>query len=283
MTISAIERHLFFEGIFLRYGYDFRQYSESSLDRRLTVLLQHFQKNSLLEVLELVLNDSELFRKALADLTISTTEFFRDPLFFKELRESVFPLFKTYSRIHIWSAGCSTGEEVLSLAIALKEENLLKRTTIHATDINPSALKKAKSATYDADCIPLFNRNYSLAGGSASPSEYYTAEYGLVRFHQELSENIVFSEHNLVTDSDFLEANLILCRNVLIYFSRDLQNRALELFTRSLAHNGFLGIGSKESLRFSPVAHYFNELPGNLNLFSFQSLSKHLGGSREKN
>lgn len=244
----------------MRYGYDFRQYAETSLNRRLTAVQDRFQSASLLEILKRVLESAELFREILPILTINTTEFFRDPTFFRALRESVLPTLKTYPRIQIWSAGCSTGEEVLSLAMVLKEEGLYDRTTIYATDISPTVIKRAKEGIYDHSAIQLFNKNYAAAGGTQSPSEYYTADYGLVRFSPSLLENVVFSEHNLATDAVFMEAHLILCRNVLIYFTRDLQNRALNLFAGSLIYRGFLGLGSKESLRFSTAAPYFDAL-----------------------
>lgn len=271
MRIDPIERHLFLEGIFLKYGYDFRQYSEASLNRRLVHLMQRCQKESLLDVLKQLNSSQAFFRSVLPLLTISTTEFFRDPEFFRSLREQVFPMLKTYPKLSIWIAGCSTGEEVLSLAIALQEEGLAGRATIHATDINPDAIKVAKEGIYHATCIPHFNKNYVLAGGAKSPSDYYTFEYGLVRFNRALLNNVVFSEHNLATDSVFVEANLVLCRNVLIYFSRDLQNRTFDLFARSLVFKGFLGIGSKESLRFSTSAPYFESLSGCNKLFTLKS------------
>ena len=269
--MNSIERHLFFEGLLIRYGYDFRQYTIASMDRRLNALLSRFQTESLLDVLKYVLQSPEAFREILPQLTINTTEFFRDPSFFRVLRESVFPFLKTYPKISIWIAGCSTGEEVLSLAMALKEENLYERTLIHATDINATSLKKAKEGIYDLSLIQSFNKNYTLAGGTTSPSDYYTPMYGLVRFDPKLLENVVFSEHNLVTDAGFIEAHLIICRNVLIYFNRDLQNRVLQLFAESLIYRGFLGLGSKESLSFSEVAPYFEDISETENLFGLKS------------
>jgi len=255
----------------MRYGYDFRQYAEASLDRRLASLLAQNNMTSLVELLKHVLESTDAFREILPSLTINTTEFFRDPTFFRALRETVFPILKTYPRIVVWAAGCSTGEEVLSLTIALKEENLLNRATIHATDINPRVLKKAKEGIYDISLISSFNKNYVSAGGVNSPSEYYTAEYGLARFNPKLLENIVFSEHNLVTDAPFIEAHLILCRNVLIYFNRELQERAFNLFARSLVFRGFLGIGSKESIRFSNSSGLFDTVDLNQNIYSLKA------------
>lgn len=269
--LDTVEKHLFLEGIFMKYGYDFRQYAESSLNRRLTAIQDRFHSESLLDVLKKILDSSDLFREILPFLTINTTELFRDPTFFRALRESVLPTLKTYPRIQIWSAGCSTGEELLSLAMMLKEEGLYNRSTIYATDINPVVLKRAREAIYDHSTIQLFNKNYAAAGGSRSPSEYYTADYGLVRFAPDLLENVVFSEHNLATDAVFMEAHLILCRNVLIYFTRELQNRALHLFSQSLVYRGYLGLGSKESMRFSTVAPYFDVVDGPNRIFRLKA------------
>ena len=270
-TIDPVERHLYLEGLLLRYGYDFRQYAEASLNRRLDNLMSRFQTDSLLDLLKMAVGSQEAFRKILPILTINTTEFFRDPPFFRSLREEVFPVLKTYPKITIWSAGCSSGEELISLAIALDEEGLLPRTTIHGTDISPDMIRIAKEGIYDASHIQLFNKNYVMAGGTKSPSEYYTTGYGLVRFDKRLLENIVVSEHNLVSDSVFLEAHLILCRNVLIYFTKDLQDRAFDLFARSLVFKGFLGIGSKESLRLSKIANYFTSVNSVQKIYSLKA------------
>lgn len=272
--IDTVERHLFFEGILLKYGYDFRQYAEASLDRRLQYILSIYQMKSLLDLLQVALKSPEEFRKILNHITINTTQFFRDPQFYKTLREQVIPVLKTYSQIQIWSAGCSSGEEVISLAIILKEEGLLSRTTIHATDINAQVLKTARDGIYDNSCILDFNRSYSMAGGTSSPSDYYSADYGLVRFNRDLLENVIFAEHNLATDFHFVEAHLILCRNVFIYFTKELQNRALELFSKSLVHKGFLAIGPKETLRFSSVSSSFSQIKDETNIFVFNSRGK---------
>jgi chemotaxis protein methyltransferase CheR len=267
MTIDPIERHLFLEGVVLRYGYDFRHYAEASLDRRLEFVLDKTLKTSLLDVLKMCLESQQIFRQVLSYMTINTTEFFRDPQFFRALRESVFPLLKTHAKVVIWAAGCSTGEEVLSLAIALREEGLDARSTIYATDINPNVLATAKGGIYDARSISDFNKNYVASAGRERPSDYYTSEYGLVRFDRSLFENIAFLEHNLVTDEVFVEAHLILCRNVLIYFSKDLQDRVLSLFARSLGFKGILGLGPKESLAFSSAGRFFETLGVGQNIF----------------
>ena len=190
--------------------------------------------------------------------TIGTTEFFRDPEFFKSLRTKVLPVLHTYAHSRLWVCGCSSGEELYSLAILLREEGLSERTTIFATDVNPAALAAARDGIYSNETMQTFTKNYVAAGGKRSPSEYYTAQYGLARMDPALRDNVVFSPHNLVTDHVFTEAHLILCRNVLIYFNRDLQDRVFWLFHQSLALRGFLGLGSKESLRFSAVSEVFS-------------------------
>ena len=239
------------EGLLMRYGYDFRSYSEVSINRRLLVILAKKNTNSLLDILREAIHSPEYFRSILPMLTINTTEFFRDPGFFRSLREEVFPVLASYARPRIWIAGCSTGEEVFSLCILLKEADLLGRSTIYATDISPEVIAKAKAGIYHLESLKTFAKNYSQASGLEAPASYYNSEYGLVKFDPELIKNVVFSEHNLVTDSNFTEAHLILCRNVLIYFNKDLQNRVLNLFSECLVTKGFLGLGSKESLRFS--------------------------------
>lgn len=268
--VDPIERHLFLEGILLRYGYDFRQYAEASFDRRLGSILSRYGKNSLLDVLKECMNSPDFFREILPHLTINTTEFFRDPAFFKALREKVLPVLKTYPTINIWVAGCSTGEEVISLAILLKEENVYDRSVIYATDINSEVLKTAREGIYKATSVQNFIKNYVSAGGDRNSSDYYTAEYGLVRFDSSLRENVVYTEHNLATDSIFMEAHLILCRNVLIYFSRDLQNRVIQLFSQSLVYRGFLGIGTKESLRLSNSYELYEPLDSTQHIFQLK-------------
>lgn len=268
--LDPVERHLFLEGIFMKYGYDFRQYSEASLNRRLADILSRHPNQGLMDILRICLESPVAFEKILPLLTIGTTEFFRDPRFFRSLRETVIPVLKTYPTLNIWCAGCSTGEEPLSLAMLLHEEGLLPRSTIYATDINAGALKKAKDGIYPVEDMELFAKNYALAGGHGSPSDYYISEYGLVRFTSKVRDHIVYSIHNLATDAVFTEAHLILCRNVLIYFDRQLQDRALRLFVDSLAFRGFLGIGSKEAIRFSSVNSDFEMLDLKNNLFQLR-------------
>lgn len=256
-ALDETEVRLFIEGIRLKYGYDFQDYAEASLIRRVENVLRQLRFRDPIEALKRVLRDPEMFEMVLSSLTVTTSEMFRDPEFFSLLRTHVVPVLRTYPSVNLWSAGCSTGEEVYSLAILLCEEGLAERTTIYATDINPRALKAAKSGIYRAADMKVSTRNYQAAGGSDSFSRYYTADYGLAKMNSSLLENVVFSEHNLVTDGVFAEFQLILCRNVLIYFNRPLQSRVLDLFRRSLAFGGFMGLGSKESLQFTPVAQDF--------------------------
>jgi chemotaxis protein methyltransferase CheR len=260
--MDPVERHLFLEGVFLKYGYDFRHYSEASFDRRLQTIMTNEKVDSLLQLLQQILNDREHFRRVLSQMTIRTTEFFRDPLFFKAIREKVLPVLATYPSLQIWVAGCSTGEELYSLAILLKEENLYEKTTIFATDINPQSIQKAKEGIYDNRVVQAFTKQYIASGGKNPASNYYTSNYGSAIFDSSLRENVVFSEHNLATDGPFAECHLILCRNVLIYFNQTLQNRVFKLFQDSLMAKGFLGIGSKEDLRFSnsyPAFHVVDD------------------------
>lgn len=277
--ISPIDQHLIFEAVFLRYGFDFRQYAEASLNRRVLNVLTKFQIEDPLDLLKKILRDKDFFRAVLPLLTVSTTEFFRDPEFFRALRTEVCPVLRTYPHVNLWIAGCSTGEEIYTMAILLKEEDLLHRTTLYATDINPEVLKKAKEGIFPIETIKNLTRNYIEAGGTRSPSDYYTADYGLVRMDPLLRDNMVFSEHNLVTDGVFTEAHLILCRNVMIYFNKELQNRVLRLFSNSLIHKGFLGLGSKESLRFHSAGANFEPLNESLRLFQKKSGSLNLAQS----
>ena len=256
--IESVERHLLLEGIYLKYGYDFRQYSETALNRRIEQIMKSLGLQSEVDLLAVVLKDGDLFYRILPTFTVTTSEMFRDPNFFLSLRQNIAPILKTYANLNIWIAGCSTGEEVHSLAILLNEEGLLERSTIFATDINTHALKSAKEGIYNLDSIKDFTRNYVAAGGKGSPSDYYTADYNRARMRSFLRENVVFAEHNLATDGVFIEAHLILCRNVLIYFNRGLQDRAMSLFHQSLAPRCFLALGSKETTRFSEFADDFS-------------------------
>jgi chemotaxis protein methyltransferase CheR len=253
MTGSAfdIELPLLLEAVYLRYHYDFRSYAQASLKRRLTLAMQAAGCESLSQLQDRLLHDSTLFPTLLDFLTIQVSDMFRDPAYFRALREQVVPLLRTYPSLRVWIAGCSTGEEVYSMAILLKEEGLLERSLIYATDINGDALERAQSGIYEAGRIAGFTDNHSKSGARSSLSDYYTAAYGKAMFDKSLRTHIVFADHSLSTDSAFSEMQLISCRNVLIYFDGRLQDRALGLFRDSLCHKGFLGLGAKESLRFS--------------------------------
>jgi chemotaxis protein methyltransferase CheR len=255
-----IELQLLIDAIYLKYHYDFRGYAEASLKRRLASAMLRIGCPTLSQLQDRVLREPAVFASVLDFLTVPVSEMFRDPLFFRAIRENVVPLLRTYPSLKVWIAGCSTGEEVYSLAILLREEGLLDRTLIYATDINPQTLQKAQSGVFELDRIAGFTDNHQRSGARSSLSDYYTAAYDRAVFDKTLKQNVVFSDHSLATDSVFAEVQLVLCRNVLIYFRRELQNRALSLFREALVRRGFLGIGSKESLRFSAHADAFDEL-----------------------
>jgi chemotaxis protein methyltransferase CheR len=259
-TNFDIELQLLIDAIYLKYHYDFRQYALSSLRRRLRTAMDRFDCQTLSQLQDKVLHEPATFPALLDVLTVPVSEMFRDPSYFRALRERVVPLLRTYPSLKVWVAGCSTGEEVYSLAILLSEEGLLARTLIYATDINPRTLQKAEAGIYEVDRITEFTESHRKSGGRSSLSDYYTAAYGRAVLDKSLKRHIVFSDHSLATDSVFAEVQLISCRNVLIYFNRTLQDRALGLFREALCRKGFLGIGAKESLRFSVHADAFVEV-----------------------
>lgn len=254
-----IELPLLLEAIHSRYSYDFRRYAFSSLKRRLTQAMQHFQCRSLSGLQERVLREPEVMRELLAYLTVQVSEMFRDPTFYRALREHVVPHLRTYPSLKVWIPGCATGEEVYSLAILLREEGLLDRTRIYATDISPEALRRAEAGIFELERMGDFSRAYREAGGQASLADYYTAGYGAAIFDKTLRADVLFSDHSLATDSVFAEAQLITCRNVLIYFDRALQDRAVGLFRDSLPRRGFLCLGAKETLTFSSHTAEFTD------------------------
>ncbi|WP_419737575.1 CheR family methyltransferase [Pseudomonas sp. COR18] len=255
-----IEIRLLIEAIYLKYSYDFRDYSGASIKRRIVHAMRQFDCATISALQERVLHDPAAFMQLLQFLTIPVSEMFRDPSHFLAIRQEVVPLLRTYPSIKIWVAGCSTGEEVYSMAILLREEGLLERTIIYATDINPSSLEKAKQGIFSLDNIPAYTRNYQLAGGQREFSEYYTAAYGYAIFDKTLRENVTFADHSLATDSVFSETQLISCRNVLIYFNKKLQDRAFGLFHESLCYRGFLALGNRETLEFSSFGKQFETL-----------------------
>jgi chemotaxis protein methyltransferase CheR len=258
--IFDIELQLLIEAIHLRYHYDFRRYAAASLRRRLRAALPRFQCQSLSQLQDKILHDPAEFTALLDYLTVQVSEMFRDPAYFRALRDTVVPVLRTYPSLKIWVAGCSTGEEAYSLAILLHEEGLLQRSLIYATDINTQALQKAQLGIYAADRMAGFTENHRRSGGRTSLSDYYTAAYDQAVLDKSLRQHLVFSDHSLATDNVFAEVQLISCRNVLIYFDRELQDRALGLFREALCRKGFLGIGAKESLRFSVHAGAFDDL-----------------------
>jgi chemotaxis protein methyltransferase CheR len=253
-----IELEALLESIYLKYNYDFRQYSLASMKRMLIHAMNQMGCDTLSVLQEKVLHDPECFYDLLQSLTIPVSEMFRDPTYFLALREKVIPHLKTYPSLKIWVAGCSTGEEVYSLAILLQEEDLLERTILYATDINQRSLEKAEKGSLSLDAIQQFTQNYQESGGNRSLSDYYTAGIDSVTFNSSLKKNITFTDHSLVTDSVFSETHLISCRNVLIYFNRELQDRVFGLFYESLCRKGFLGLGRQETIQFSQHAKYFD-------------------------
>jgi chemotaxis protein methyltransferase CheR len=255
-----IEIQLLLEAIFLRYSYDFRNYSKAHIKRRILHNLKTGMLSSVSQLQDKILQDREFFIEFLDDLSINVTEMFRDPDFYKAVKEIVIPKLKTYSYCKIWHAGCSTGEEVYSLAILLKEEGLLNRCQIYATDFNRKVLEIAKEGIYQKSEFEQYEKNYELSGGKNKLSDYYKSRYGSVIFDKELSNKIVFADHNLVTDKVFADMNLILCRNVLIYFEKGLQNNVISLFHDSLVPSGILCLGTKESIKFSRHEHSFEPL-----------------------
>jgi chemotaxis protein methyltransferase CheR len=258
-TRWEIEFRLLIEAIYQVYHYDFRGYAAASLKRRLRTALLRFECQTLSQLQDRLINEPGFFGSLLNFLTVPVSEMFRDPGYFRAIREQVVPLLRTYPSIKVWVAGCSTGEEVYSLAILLHEEGLLERTLIYATDINPQSLEKAQAGVYDVDRIAAFTDSHQRSGGHSSLSDYYVAAYGRAVFDKSLRRRVVFSDHSLATDSVFAEVQLVSCRNVLIYFNRELQDRALRLFREALCRKGFLGIGSKESIRFSSEVGAFDD------------------------
>lgn len=254
-----IELQLLLEAIHRRYHYDFRGYSKASVKRRMTQARERFECRSLSQLQDKVLHDPAILPQLLTFLTVQVSEMFRDPAYFRAIREKVVPHLKTYPSLKVWVAGCSAGEELYSFAILFREEGLEDRTLFYGTDIDAEALKKAKAGVYELDRIALFTENHRRSGGKSSLSDYYTAAYGGAVFDKSLRKHAVFSDHSLVSDSVFAEVHLVSCRNVLIYFEKELQGRTIGLFKDSLVRKGFLGLGAKETLRFSGHAEAFSE------------------------
>ncbi len=255
-----IELELLLKAINMKYGYDFRSYARASVKRRIKHRLQKSGLGSISDIQYKILYDTNFFSLLLQDMSINVTEMFRDPSFYRAIREKIMPELSKLPFIKIWHAGCATGEEVYSMAILLKEEGLYHKSRIYATDFDEEVLSKAKDEIYPIDQLKNYTHNYKDAGGLESFVDYYSAKYKFVLLDKSLKENILFSNHNLVTDSVFGEMDMIVCRNVLIYFNSDLQNRVFKLFSDSLNQNGFLCLGSKETVRLSEQSGEFEDM-----------------------
>ena len=242
------------------YGYDFTQYAEASLKRRLLYFINSRQIKTVQELTHLLMHDEAVFEEFVRNVSVTVTEMFRDPAFYACLRSRVIKRLATYPFIKIWVAGCATGEEVYSIAILLKEEGLLSRSLIYATDINQHSLHMAKTGIYPMDLLKAYTTNYLKSGGQKDFSEYYVAQYNAALFDKSLRDNVVFAPHNLASDQSFNEFQLILCRNVLIYFNQELQNKVMNLFYDSLCMFGILGLGNKESLLFTDKQRRFDAI-----------------------
>ncbi len=258
--LERLEIELLLEGVYRHYGFDFRSYAYASIRRRLWKRVEGERLSTISELQARILHDADAMERLLLDLSVNVTAMFRDPTFYKEFRERIIPLLRTYPFLRIWHAGCSTGEEVFSMAILLEEEGLYDRARLYATDINDVVLQRAKQGIFPLDRMQEYTENYIKAGGKHSFSEYYTAKYDGALFSPALTRNIVFSQHNLVTDRSFSEFHVIFCRNVLIYFDKALQNRVHSLFYDSLVMFGILALGSKESLKFSQYEPCYEKL-----------------------
>ncbi|HEX6038708.1 MAG TPA: protein-glutamate O-methyltransferase CheR [Longimicrobium sp.] len=265
--LERIEIELMLEGIYRHYGFDFRSYAYSSLKRRVWKRMQAEGLRHVSELQDRVLHDPSVMEKLLLDLSINVTAMYRDPGFYAAFREKVVPTLRTYPFIRVWHAGCSTGEEVYSMAILLEEEGLYERARIYATDINEMVLQRARAGIFPLDKMQEYTQNYVRAGGTRSFSEYYTALYDGALFNSSLTRNVVFSQHNLVTDGSFAEFNVIVCRNVMIYFDRKLQNRVHRLFYDSLGRFGTLALGNKETLRFTDFEDKYEVLDAREKIF----------------
>ena len=265
--IEELEVHMLLSVIEEVYGYDFKDYSRASLKRRLLKQVKENNLNHISQLLPKVLHEPFFFSKLVEQISVTVTQMFRDPEFFLALKKTVFDRLRTYPFINIWHAGCATGEEVYSMAIMLKEEGLYDRAHIYATDINSTSLEIAKKGLYELENFKQFVKNYIEAEGKNSFSDYYTATEKYVELSDSLKKNLTFTQHNLVTDGCFGEMNLIICRNVLIYFNNRLQNRVQELFYKSLTHRGFLALGTKETLDFTAVADKYSTLDSTFRIY----------------
>ncbi len=262
-----LELVLLIEAIKLKYGYDFKEYSRAHIKRRVKARLVKSNISSISELTHKLIYDEVFFKEVLLDFSINVTEMFRDPDFFKEIRERIFPILESYPLIKIWHAGCSSGEEVYSMAIMLKEYGIYDRCQIYATDFNSKILQRAKDGIYSLELMKEYTKNYIAVGGEKSFSDYYIAKYDSVIIESDIKKNITFAEHNLVTDGKFGEMNLIICRNVMIYFDKALQNRVNKLFSDSLLKGGYLCLGTKETLKYFDGYDDFSEVSEELKIY----------------
>lgn len=254
MDKKTLEVRLLLEAVYTLSGFDFRKYNQQSIMRRIEHRMRINNIPTISRLTESIIYDKQLLHVVLNDFSINVTEMFRDPSFFRAFREQIVPQLQQLNKIRIWHAGCATGEEVYSMAILLQEEGLLKRTMMYATDMNEAVLKMAQQGAFPLNKMQAYTKNYILAGGTESFSQYYKTDDCYASFHPYLRENIMFAQHNLATDQSFQEFDMIICRNVLIYFTPELQHSVHRLFYDSLAVNGFLGLGDKETLQFTPIA-----------------------------
>jgi chemotaxis protein methyltransferase CheR len=260
LELEKIELELLLEGIYRYYGFDLRNYADSFIQRRVWNRIRAEKLKSISGLQEKIFHDRVVMEKLFDDFSIHVTEMFRDPRFFLSFRTKVIPLLKRYPAIRIWHAGCSSGEEVYSMAILLQEEGLYERTKIYATDMNERILEKAKQGMFPLDRMQIYTKNYLQAGGTRAFSEYYSAKHNNVIFHPFLRENIVFAQHNLATDHSFNDFHVIICRNVMIYFNKFLQNHVHSLLYESLVSSGFLGLGHREGVKYTSHGSYYQEV-----------------------
>ncbi|MBX0332411.1 protein-glutamate O-methyltransferase CheR [Pontibacter sp. HSC-14F20] len=265
--LFELEVEALIKEIHTQYGYDFSGYARASVYRRIKRFLGQKHLHSIDELRKFLFTDSFFFENFLQEITVNVTEMFRDPTFYKSLRDNVLPILSTYPFIKVWDAGCSTGEELFSLAILLEEEGLLGRTKIYATDINQKVLRQAKEGIFSASHMTAYTAAYYAAGGRRDFAEYYTSNYGSAKFNSSLVKNVVFYPHNLATDSSFNEFHLIVCRNVLIYFNKALQERVYQLFDESLVSLGYLALGKKETLAMSDISSKYNFVDKNNRIY----------------
>ncbi len=265
--LEDLEIKLLLQGMYDWCGYDFRNYAPSSIKRRIRLRVQAEKLSSTTALLDKALHDPACLKRVISDFSINVTEMFRDPLFFLHFKQKVVPLLRTYPSIRIWHAGCATGEEVYSMAILLQEEGIYDKTKIYATDINAEALKKAKSGVFALEDMKKYTNNYMKAGGERAFSDYYQVTPSGVKFHSDLSKQVVFAQHNLVTDGSFNEFHVIICRNVMIYFNKPLQEKVHELFYDSLMMLGVLGLGDKETAAYTSKAECYEEMGNGQKLY----------------